>query len=85
MMDVHRCTEDDMSQFYPVSTIWTSSYERRTVDGLLQSFCVDWNEVGIQNKGSAADYEKFEVIFAPCNYMHSSIGHEDEPVAEECI
>ena len=35
MLPVHKCTEDDMSQFYPVSTPWKRSYEKRSVDGLF--------------------------------------------------
>ena len=44
----HRCTALDMENFYPISDEWASSYQRRLDDqGLFQSFCIDWNQVGV--------------------------------------
>ena len=41
--------------------------------------------MGIQAKSSASNYEKFEVMFNPCNYMHSSFNYTDVPVTPGCV
>lgn len=85
ILPIHKCTLADMEAFYPVSEEWERSFTRRQVDGVFDSFCIDWDTVGIQAKLSATEYEKFEVIFAPCNYMHTSYGYQDLPVSEDCV
>ena len=44
----HKCTAEDMEQFYPISDEWASSYSRRLNDqGVLNSYCIDWNQAGV--------------------------------------
>ena len=85
ILPIHKCTAEDMEEFYPIATQWQRSYNNRKVNGIYSSFCVDWSNVDIQAKSSATSYSKFEVIFAPCNYMHTSYGYKDEPVSAECV
>ena len=38
----HKCTAEDMDQFYPISDQWARSYTRRLDDqGIFQSYCID--------------------------------------------
>ena len=47
ILSIHRCTAEDMSGFYPISSEWVASFSHRHVDGIFDSFCVDWSDVNI--------------------------------------
>ena len=46
-LPIHRCTAEDMSSFYPISSEWDSSFSFRHIDGIFNAYCVDWNDVNI--------------------------------------
>ena len=50
--------------------------------------CIDWNDEDepyeIMGNGNDANYTRFEVIFAPCNYRHTMLGYQDKPMHPDC-
>ena len=48
--------------------------------------CLDWtDEMQIWGDTGAADYQRVEMLFMPCNYIHSHLGYDQDSVSDECI
>ena len=53
---------------------------------MIDLYCIDYDDsIKIAGTGYSLDYEKLEVVFAPCNYLHSTAGYLDRPVPDTCI
>ena len=52
-------------------------------------FCLDWNDdIPFELVGEKAvddNYARLEVIFTPCNYLHSQLGYDGDSIHPECI
>ena len=88
LLNFHKCTPSELEEFYPVDIDWKASYERRRRNnGLLDLYCIEIDDsINISGKASSNDFQKLEIIFAPCNYIHTSFGYEDKrPVPDTCV
>ena len=51
--------------------------------------CIDWNdpEMPIIIKGDEYndDYQRFEAVLVPCNYVHTELGYEGDSIHPECV
>lgn len=52
-------------------------------------YCLDWDQDGdlINLFGDRSDnsYQRLDLIVAPCNYLNTEFGNEDDKIAEGCI
>ena len=51
-------------------------------------FCIDWNDddpIEIGGRPQDEDYTRFEVIFLPCNYIHTMLNYTEDSISPECI
>ena len=51
-------------------------------------FCIDWNDdnpIEVGGRPQDEDYTRFEVIFLPCNYIHTMLGYTEDSISPECI
>ena len=52
-------------------------------------YCFDWEklekDLEIWGSTSYNDFQQFELILSPCNYVHSHLGWTGDSVANECI
>ena len=52
-------------------------------------FCLDWNDDTpfelVGEKVADDDYARLEVIFVPCNYLHTQLGYDGDSVHPECV
>lgn len=49
-------------------------------------YCLDLDqEVNLYGNERNANYASLEIILAPCNYVHSHLGYEEDSVHPECI
>ena len=51
-------------------------------------FCLDWNdEDPFEILGTEQDdeYTRIELIFTPCNYIHTYLGYTEDTISPECI
>ena len=86
ILPVHNCTASEMSEFFPISSHSEREFDQRIEDGVYRAYCVDWDkELNIKGQNGDKNVEKFEVIFSPCNYIHTSHNYKDRPVPENCI
>ena len=50
--------------------------------------CIDWNNddemYEIMGNENDANYTRLEVIFTSCNYRHTMLGYQDEPMHPDC-
>ena len=48
-------------------------------------YCFDWNDEFQIYGDETQDSKYVEIFLLPCNYLHQSLGYEDDSVSEECI
>ena len=51
-------------------------------------YCIDWNDddpIEMIGNETDDDYARLEVVFAPCNYLHTIYDHTEDSVSPECI
>ena len=50
--------------------------------------CIDWkddNPFEIYGRDQDKDYARLEVIFLPCNYIHTMLDYNEDSISPECI
>ena len=51
-------------------------------------YCVDWKDdepYELFGTIEEDDYQRFDVILAPCNYLHTQLDYQGDSVSSECI
>ena len=51
-------------------------------------YCMDWNDddpFEITGALNDDDYTRIEIMIAPCNYLHTMNGYQDDTIGTECI
>ena len=85
----HICTEDDYAQFSPPAPEAVgllNSMKSKEKRGL---YCIDWEaqgeELEVWSVEDDANYQRWEYVLHPCNYVHAEFGDVGDSVGEECI
>lgn len=86
-LGTHRCTEEDLKEFYPVSDKDAAEYESLVEGETRGLFCLDsWeDDYLIGGEYSSNFYSSLDLILAPCNYIHTEISDFGDSVDPECI
>lgn len=50
-------------------------------------FCLDWHDAKLRLYGNEknTNFQRLEIIFLPCNYLHTHLGYEGDSVHPECV
>ena len=51
-------------------------------------FCVDWNDndpYEVLGKEFDDDFTRIELIFVPCNYLHTQLDYKEDTISPQCI
>ena len=83
----HRCTTEDLAQFYPLARSAKDEFKSLTEDAHRGLFCLDsWPEdMYIGGDFSSADYQSLDFILTPCNYIHNEMSNYGDKPTPECI
>ncbi len=75
MLPFHKCTDADYEEFYPVAKKSQGELKMIKTNPKKNLFCLDkWTDdlfVG-GDRALAKDFQRFEVMLLPCNYIHIS-------------
>ena len=78
----HKCTEEDLNEFYPMEEGTKEKYYDRLFVEKEEFFhCLDWDDDFIVK---AERSKTLEIIFAPCNYVLEEYGYREDKETEEC-
>ena len=82
----HKCTEEDWALFAPPDKSSFDTIQLIKENPERGMFCFDYGEdYQIYGNERNQNYQRVEVIFSPCNYVHTESGYEDDSVQPECI
>ena len=49
-------------------------------------YCIDQpDDFFLLGNENNAEFQYFEVIMVPCNYLHTEFGHTEDTISPECI
>ena len=90
MIPYHKCTAKDFDEFAPPAPEAEDLLQTYMTNPNRNIYCLDWDQFGeeLEVWGATYDemnYQRFEYVLVPCNYVHTEIGPTDDKVAEECI
>ena len=87
ILPYHKCTEEDYSQFSPLDKLSEPGFEKVRQSETRSFYCLDeWpDDMKLGGDMTAETYRRLEIIFSPCNYIHTHMGYEDDFVSEECV
>ena len=78
ILPTHRCTASEMSEFYPISEKYKEFFNRRIENDVYRAYCVEWDKALNISSNGRRNYERFEVIFAPCNLIYTAAKYNDD-------
>ena len=50
-------------------------------------YCIDeeFEDLVIYGIWRNSEYQSFDVVLVPCNYLHTDVGYNDDSIHPECI
>lgn len=86
VLQYHDCDEKDYAQFYPAASKAESRLEAIRSSEERGLICIDWGEdIELYGEEGNADYQRFEIVLVPCNYLHQELGYKGDSISPECI
>ena len=86
LLGTHKCTKDDLSDFYPVSKQSQETYDKLISDPKRGLLCLDWSQnLYLQGYYQDARFSTIDILLLPCNYIHTQYGWEGDTISNECI
>ena len=89
LLKYHKCSSEELKLFGDPSPESSALLERyKTEDRYL--FCIEWDTVekgdlavwGLENDDN---YQRWEFVLLPCNYMHAEITVTDDSIEDNCV
>ena len=88
MLSYHKCTDDDYNEFYPIQKQSAATLQDLRNDPERGMLCIDWDvddpPVAIKGDEGEDDYQRFEAVLVPCNYVHKTFGDVGDSIHPEC-
>ena len=88
-IDFHVCTDDDYALFSPPAPESESMLESMKTREGRGLYCMDWDaladDIEIWSVSEDDNYQRWEFVLLPCNYVHAEFGDVGDFVGEECI
>ena len=51
--------------------------------------CIDWNDpklpIQVVGDHESGNYQRFEAVLVPCNYINTHFGHSSDTIHPECV
>ena len=85
MLKFHKCTENDMSKFYPVAKQSQELLKDINENDERGFFCIDEDEMEIFGNFSTDNNSHIEFLMLPCNVLFREWGYVGDTVADECV
>ena len=82
----HKCTANDWAQFPPAGRASADSWQKIKSDPKRGMFCFDKNEENLlYGQEKSSEYQRIDIMLAPCNYIHNQLGETGDTIHPECI
>ena len=90
ILPYHYCTADELDEFAPPMGDSVGLFDIFKNSPTRHLFCLDWDKLGEDlniwgTENDELNYQRFEYVLLPCNYMHAEFGPTGDSIAEECI
>ena len=84
----HKCSDEEYAEFYPTERIYELKLQAIRKDPNRGFYCIDWDTTDqkseIWGTEQADDYQRFDLMITPCNYINSD-SETTDTVSDECI
>ena len=89
MIPNRRCRKEDYDLFAPIIENEKAQLKQYR-DGDKDLLCLDWDQVGGEleifgNFDVETEYQTFEYLVVPCNYVHAELGPTNDTIPDGCI
>jgi len=89
ILPYHRCTNEELDSFAPPSRESVGMLESMKKDPDRGLYCMDWDKIGddlsVWSVTEDDDYQRWEFVLLPCNYIHAEFNDIGDSVHPECI
>ena len=84
-LDLHKCTKEELNEFYPVASDSQEAIQKITEDPKRGLLCIDWtDDLYLQGTYSDERFSTIDIVMLPCNYIHTNLGFKDDKVSDKC-
>ena len=82
----HKCTEDDWDQFLDPAMGMEDQILAVKTNPKRNMFCInEFENFVIYGNEKNTEYQRFEVVLVPCNYLNTQFGYTGDSINPECI
>ena len=86
ILPYHKCTEEDWNGFPPPDKTSADVVKMLRTDPKRGLYCIDIEKnINIYGNERNMNYQRLEIIFTPCNYLHRYLGYKHDRVHPECV
>lgn len=86
ILPYRKCTDKDYAEFNPVAKKSAPALKSIREDPKRGLYCIDWtDDLYIMGEKKNPQYQRIELLFVPCNYIHQYYGYTEDSVSDECI
>ena len=90
ILPFHRCEESDWALFAPPAKGHKDRIDLIKENPKRGMFCLDWEpdelmDLELYGDENNKNFMKLEVLFLPCNYLHTYFGYTDDSIHPDCI
>ena len=90
ILDYHKCTSEELDDFGEPSLQSIASVKSFKKGDKKHLFCLDWDNLNVGDLGiwgstsNEDNYQRWEFVLLPCNYVHAEFGDIGDSVNPEC-
>ena len=89
ILDYHKCTPGELDLFGEPSRESIAPLQTFKFSEKRHLYCLDWenldeDEVGVWGVTNDENYQRWEFVLVPCNYIHREFGDIGDSIHEEC-
>ena len=86
MIPIHKCKEEDWQEFADAANGVQDQIDLIRDSPKRGMYCVDWpKDFFLMGNENNKEFQYFEVIMVPCNYLHTEFGYTEDTINPECI
>ena len=89
ILDYHVCTAEELDMFGEPAGDSVLPLEKYKGSGKQFLFCLDWDnieigDIAVWGVSNDDNYQRWEFVLLPCNYVHKEFGDGNDTVHEQC-
>ena len=86
MIPYHKCTEQDWALFSETARGMGDKIAMIRDNPKRGMYCLDeTQELEIYGTENNMNYQRVEILFVPCNYLHEELGYTEDSVYKDCV